>query len=272
MSGSTSDRPETSHSNAHSASQKEPEEPKRQDRRLIVCCDGTWNVDDVEGQQLTNVGKIARCIDSVDTWKPKKASIGDVPKEGDVTKNNDANNQATEAVDISKKEDQPAKANDVTEVKKNKHEIHRPRNFVQIVHYQPGIGTGTGRVSNNVDAMTGRGEKVVFLQSIWDPILRKPLGLSKGIRAAYSFISLNWSGPEDEIVLIGFSRGAFTVRCVAQFIQEVGLLTKSGLRHLPKLFQIWRHLEPQDLEPKPRSKNAVLLANRCRELREWGNW
>ncbi|KAL5313444.1 hypothetical protein ACEPPN_019177 [Leptodophora sp. 'Broadleaf-Isolate-01'] len=219
MSGSTSDRQETSHINAHSASQTDPEEPKLQNRRLIVCCDGTWNVGDVDGQQLTNVGKIARCIDDVDTWKPKKEDA--------------------------------AKANDGTEVKKDEDEIHRPRNFAQIVYYQPGIGTGTGRFSNNLDAMTGR-------------------GLSKGIRAAYSFISLNWSGPKDEIVLIGFSRGAFTVRCVAQFIQEVGLLTKSGLRHLPKLFKIWRHLGPQDLMPETLSKNAVLLANRCKELREWG--
>ena len=172
MSGSTSDRPETSHINAHSASQTDPEEPKLQNKRLIMCCDGTWNVDDVDGQQLTNVGKIARCIDYVDTWKPKKASIGDTPKEGDVTKNDATKKyQATEAVDISKKEDQPmkedaAKANDGTEAKKDEGEINRPRNFVQIVHYQPGIGTGTGRFSNNVDAMTGRGEKIVLLKSI----------------------------------------------------------------------------------------------------------
>lgn len=71
-------------------------------------------------------------------------------------------------------------------------------------------------------------------------------------------------------MLIGFSRGAFTVRCVAQFIQEVGLLTKSGLRHLPKLFKIWRHLEPNDLEPGNLSKNAELLKDRCEELRGWG--
>ena len=59
-----------------------------------------------------------------------------------------------------------AKANDRTEAEKDEDEIHRPRNFVQIVYYQPGIGTGTGRFSNNVDAMTGRGEKIVLLKSI----------------------------------------------------------------------------------------------------------
>jgi len=173
MSGSTSDRPETSHINAHSASQKDSEKPELQNRRLIVCCDGTWNVGDVDGQQLTNVGKIARCIADVDTWKPKKASIGDTPKEGGIMKNSDATKkyQATEPVDISKKGDQlmkedVAKANDRTEAEKDEDEIHRPRNFVQIVYYQPGIGTGTGRFSNNLDAMTGRGEKIVLLKSI----------------------------------------------------------------------------------------------------------
>jgi uncharacterized protein (DUF2235 family) len=47
-------------------------EPKSQPhKRLIVCCDGTWNTGDLEGKTLTNVAKIARCISDKDTWKPK---------------------------------------------------------------------------------------------------------------------------------------------------------------------------------------------------------
>ncbi|KAL5322554.1 hypothetical protein ACEPPN_010527 [Leptodophora sp. 'Broadleaf-Isolate-01'] len=157
-------------------------------KRLIVCCDGTQNADDVKGQPLTNVAKIARCVSDEDTWKQQT--------------------------------------------------------FIQIVHYQPGVGTGTSRFTNTRDAAIGR-------------------GLSKAIRAAYSFICLNWSSAKDEIVLIGFSRGAFTVRCVAQFINDVGLLTKSGLRHLPKLFKAWSHLNSRD------SMRVQKFKDWCDELKGW---
>ncbi len=90
-------------------------------------------------------------------------------------------------------------------------------------------------------------------------------GLSKTIRAAYTFLCLNWSTEKDEIVLIGFSRGAFTVRCVAQFIQEVGLLTKTGLRHLPLLFKIWKKLEPG----QGVGDAGEVLRKRCAALVEW---
>ena len=33
-------------------------------KRIIVCCDGTWNNADGAGQVPTNVAKLARCIDS----------------------------------------------------------------------------------------------------------------------------------------------------------------------------------------------------------------
>ncbi|RDW91677.1 hypothetical protein BP5796_02842 [Coleophoma crateriformis] len=118
---------------------------------------------------------------------------------------------------------------------------HDGRNFVQIVHYEPGIGTGTRRNANIRDGMFGK-------------------GIGKTIRSAYTFICLNWSNPKDEIVLIGFSRGAFAARCIAQFINDVGLLTKNGLRHLPKLFALWKHME---------SKDDKVLKRKCSELRDW---
>ncbi|EKD18039.1 hypothetical protein MBM_03811 [Drepanopeziza brunnea f. sp. 'multigermtubi' MB_m1] len=131
-------------------------------KRLIVCCDGTWNAGD-DGQSLTNVAKISRCIADVDDWNGMK-------------------------------------------------------DVVQIVYYVRGVGTGT----------------------------ESGTGIGKSIRAAYTFICTNRSNQHDEIVLIGFSQGAFAARCVAQFVQDVGLLTKSGLRHLRELFKIWKHLGPAD--------------------------
>lgn len=51
---------------------------------------------------------------------------------------------------------------------------------------------------------------------------------------------MSYSDPKDEIYLVGFSRGAYTVRCVASFISDVGLLTKFGLHYLRPLFKLWR--------------------------------
>ena len=43
----------------------------------------------------------------------------------------------------------------------------------------------------------------------------------------------------DEIILVGFSRGAFTARALAFLINEVGLLKKEGLRFLHDVFEAW---------------------------------
>lgn len=46
--------------------------------------------------------------------------------------------------------------------------------------------------------------------------------------------------PGDQIILIGFSRGAFTARALASFIEDVGILTKIGAhRHLRRIYSQW---------------------------------
>ena len=60
------------------------------------------------------------------------------------------------------------------------------------------------------------------------------------MRNIYTFLCLNYRGPEDEIYLVGFSRGAYTVRCLASFIGSVGLLTKAGLVHINAVYRSWR--------------------------------
>ncbi|OWO99564.1 hypothetical protein B2J93_2609 [Marssonina coronariae] len=162
--------------------------PRYPNKRLVVCCDGTWNAGD-DGQPLTNVAKIARCVADVDVWGS--------------------------------------------------------RNIVQIVHYLPGVGTGTRKNANIRDGMFGKGDLLAPFHLFGHARLTSGLiGIGKTIRAAYAFICMNWSNKHDEIVLVGFSRGAFAARCVAQLIQDVGLLTKSGLRHLRELFVLWKHLGP----------------------------
>lgn len=81
-------------------------------------------------------------------------------------------------------------------------------------------------------------------------------GIDENIVEAYSFICNNYCNDHgDEIYLIGYSRGAFTVRCIARLIQDIGLLRKKGLIHLRahlllmEELQVLRYLQtPTELE------------------------
>ncbi|OTA62656.1 hypothetical protein K449DRAFT_405452 [Hypoxylon sp. EC38] len=85
------------------------------------------------------------------------------------------------------------------------------KNCLQLVYYDNGIGNGTSKVAEAIDGATGR-------------------GISAKIRNAYSFIAHNYNfkslgtDEADEIVLVGFSRGAFAVQCLASFISQTGLV------------------------------------------------
>ena len=145
-------------------------------RRLIICCDGTWN-SPVQKRE-TNVVQLLRAI------KP----VGTV----DGTPNG-----------------QP---------------------ISQIVHYHLGVGTG-----NFVDRFLGGGTGV---------------GLSSSVKACYGFLVDNYRNG-DEILLFGFSRGAYVVRSVAGMIGVVGLLQKG---------EMFRFVEAWDYYalPEPERNSAVL--------------
>ncbi len=82
----------------------------------------------------------------------------------------------------------------------------------------------------------------------------------------YSFICNNTSDKHDEIVLIGFSRGAFTARAFASLINDVGLLTKRGLRHLPSLYELWKNA-PRDSK-SPDKKHETQEDHKGKEAQE----
>lgn len=63
-------------------------------------------------------------------------------------------------------------------------------------------------------------------------------GISANIRPVYYFICHDFCTQDAEIVLTGFSRGVFTVRTVAAFMEDVDLLTKSGLGSLNKIYKL----------------------------------
>lgn len=84
------------------------------------------------------------------------------------------------------------------------------------------------------------------------------------MRESYSFICANHV-TGDEIILIGFSRGAFTARSIAGMIGDLGLLTREGMEFFYPIFkdmQNWRTKDYKDPFPgipfdnKPMGDNA----------------
>lgn len=122
---------------------------------------------------------------------------------------------------------------------------HRDGN-PQVVYYQPGVGTDLESRFPRRDQATGAGlcNTTMFPNCTVDF-----LGIDEKIQRAYKFICNNYESSDessDEIYLIGFSRGAFTVRCIAQLIHDVGLLTKKKVAVLPTVFRCWKRRELED--------------------------
>ncbi|MCA2552201.1 MAG: DUF2235 domain-containing protein, partial [Microcystis sp. M04BS1] len=104
----------------------------------------------------------------------------------------------------------------------------------QIVHYISGCGT-----AEDADLIERLGGGAFG----W--------GIDRIIQDAYRFLCMNYDvEAEDEIYLVGFSRGAYTVRCLAGMIYNCGLLSRSKIRELPKAYELYRNskIKPNDPE------------------------
>lgn len=75
-------------------------------------------------------------------------------------------------------------------------------------YYHPGVGVSTQ-----------------FLQVLWEGVTGA--GLRRNIKSAYKWLCENYD-EGDQIHLIGFSRGAFTVRCVSGMVTRVGLIRRGA--------------------------------------------
>lgn len=60
------------------------------------------------------------------------------------------------------------------------------------------------------------------------------------MREAYSFLCHNYV-EGDEIILLGFSRGAFTARTVGAMIADLGLLSMRGMSSFLPIFKDWEN-------------------------------
>ncbi|BFZ62117.1 hypothetical protein YB2330_003196 [Saitoella coloradoensis] len=108
----------------------------------------------------------------------------------------------------------------------------------QIVYYQPGVGSADAGLLSR--------------------LAQSALGISLGykVRSAYSFIVHNYE-PGDEIFLFGFSRGGFTARSVAGFIEWAGVLRKTQM-YMKDFDKLWEAYKKKENVPNDQDRFDAL--------------
>ena len=114
--------------------------------------------------------------------------------------------------------------NEIEEKQSNVLKLYRmlKRDNRQLVYYDPGIGTMAA--SNDWAVLKQK------LRNVWG--LATGTGLDANILKAYQFLVENYEDG-DVLFLFGFSRGAYTVRALAGFINAIGLMKPEQL-HLAR--------------------------------------
>ncbi|KDN48429.1 hypothetical protein K437DRAFT_255535 [Tilletiaria anomala UBC 951] len=97
-----------------------------------------------------------------------------------------------------------------------------------VICYISGVGTTLDLFGNLVEGGTGA-------------------GLDVKVEFAYAFLCDNWQ-PGDGIFLFGFSRGAYTARCVGGLINWAGVLSKKEALHFSEVWQAYSKRDPSKPE------------------------
>ncbi len=123
----------------------------------------------------------------------------------------------------------------------------------RLLYYDPGVGAPAGAPPTDAFDAFGRGlERLTGLAS--------GRGVYDNISEAYLFLVNNFCNASDQIFLIGFSRGAFTVRCVAGMVHLFGLIKPEHAVMVPTLVRIYFSL-PAEKKGK-RSKTVTRSLHR----------
>lgn len=129
----------------------------------------------------------------------------------------------------------------------------------QVVIYSPGVGAGRGNT-----ALARRFDRLLGGALGW--------GLTDIIEEAYRNLVFLYQ-PGDEIMVFGFSRGAFAARSLVGLIRSCGILRRSALRDIPKAMKTYMAREP-DTHPDTershrfRARYSPDVATSLREV-EW---
>lgn len=140
------------------------------------------------------------------------------------------------------------------------------RTDTQVVHYLPGIGTldgpsVTGRIKQRINSVLG---------------MACGYGLEDDVLDGYRFICENFdhdrpADDADQIMIFGFSRGAYASRLLAAFIYNFGLLPPHQLHMAPQVFRAYRAISDDknpdryNLGEVGKKKHDDLLYQKLRE-------
>jgi len=121
----------------------------------------------------------------------------------------------------------------------------------QIVYYHDGLGTA-GATDRVTGGAFGR-------------------GMEDNIRALYRFVVYNYE-PNDELYFFGFSRGAFTVRSLAGFMNRVGLIEKDDDYYVPEIYACYESNKGPGTPEWTKAFHNVRDARPCPPIRFIGVW
>lgn len=96
-------------------------------------------------------------------------------------------------------------------------------------------------------------------------------GIEKNIRELYRSILYNYADG-DELFFFGFSRGAFTVRTLAGFMNKVGLIQKDADYYLPELYAWYESGKGTDSPEWKRAFHNIRDARECPPIKFVGVW
>jgi len=159
-------------------------------KRLVICCDGTWNELDYRERPVTNVVKLAQSI------------LPDGPAPGE-----------------------------------------RRARIPQLVFYDEGVGVSDVAVFGAAESALGGAFGA---------------GLARNVEDAYRFIVFNYD-PGDDIHIFGFSRGAFTARCLAGLIRNSGIVRRDVAPRIADAMALYQSRKPSD-QPWQERANAFRRA------------
>ena len=111
----------------------------------------------------------------------------------------------------------------------------------QVTYYQSGIGT------------YGKSGPERGFGAAMDMAVGSGLGIH--VRDAYKFLMQNYRDG-DRICLLGFSRGAYTVRCLAGMLHKVGLLPGSNGAQVPFAYKFYKDDSPEGWKLSAEFKKA----------------
>ncbi|QKV18811.1 DUF2235 domain-containing protein [Oricola thermophila] len=139
------------------------------------------------------------------------------------------------------------------------------KNDGQIVFYDPGVGTFGGE--NDWWRYSRKAKEIWGLATGW--------GLDQNVKQAYRFLVEHFDPgqkkttkrpeiPQDDIYILGFSRGAYTARVLAGFIHAFGIMDRTQLNLLDYAYRTYKGISDFD-GPDGGDPNAAFRALRLYE-------